>query len=167
MTVKEILKECAVPYAAIKVKKLINMLETEKDLKFDLRYYTNDGLWYESYGEIAWENPDDSEKPYYFGVKVEGNETKGIFSFENSELDVNDVIEFLKLKTHEDRLKRLKDNEWDCYNPKKVVVTSFSHDYSKYFNKFKLKKRFIISPYLNENSVKHFYSHYECFLSKI
>ena len=130
MTVKEILKECAVPYAAIKVKKLINMLETEKDLKFDLRYYTNDGLWYESYGEIAWENPDDSEKPYYFGVKVEGSETKGIFSFKNSELDVNDVIEFLKLKTHEDRLKHIKDNEWDCYNPKKIVATSFSHDYS-------------------------------------
>ena len=44
---------------------------------------------------------------------------------------------------------------------------SFSHNYSKYFNKFKLKKRLIISPYLNGNDVRHFYSHYEFFLSKI
>jgi hypothetical protein len=39
MSVKEKLKECAVPYATINVKELINMLEAEKDLKFDLRYY--------------------------------------------------------------------------------------------------------------------------------
>ena len=48
MNIKDKLKQCPVPYAAIKVKKLINMIETDKDLKFDLRYYTNDGLWYET-----------------------------------------------------------------------------------------------------------------------
>jgi len=130
MSIKDKLKQCAIPYAAIKVKKLINMLVTEKDLKFDLRYYTNDGLWYESYGQIVWENPGNPDEQYYFGVKVEGNETEGIFSFENNELTANAVIEFLKLKTHEERLKYIKDNEWDCMKPKKIVATSFSHDYS-------------------------------------
>ena len=130
MSIKEKLKQCAIPYAAIKVKNLINMLETEKDLKFDLRYYTNDGLWYESYGQIVWENPGNPDEQYYFGVKVEGNETEGIFSFENNELTAIAVIEFLKLKTHEERLKYIKDNEWDCMKPKKIVATSFSHDYS-------------------------------------
>ena len=98
MSIKEKLKQCAIPYAAIKVKNLINMLETEKDLKFDLRYYTNDGLWYESYGQIVWENPGNPDDQYYFGVKVEVNETEGIFSFENNELTAIAVIEFLKLK---------------------------------------------------------------------
>ena len=48
MNIKNKLKQCPVPYAAIKVKKIKNMIETDKDLKFDLRYYTNDGLWYET-----------------------------------------------------------------------------------------------------------------------
>ena len=129
MNVKEKLKECAVPYAAIKVKKLINMLETEKDLKFDLRYYTNDGLWYESYGQIVWENPDNLEEQYYFGVKVEGNETEGIFSFENIRNKESRLIEtFEKLKcrpcSKDGRGKCLNFNHLKCLttiSPERVI----------------------------------------------
>ena len=95
MSIKEKLKQCAIPYAAIKVKNLINMLETEKDLKFDLRYYTNDGLWYESQAN-SMGKPGNPDEQYYFGVKVEGNETEGIFSFENNELTAIVVIEFFE-----------------------------------------------------------------------
>ena len=48
MNIKDKLKQCPVPFAPIKVKKLINMIENDKDLKFYLMYYTNDGLWYET-----------------------------------------------------------------------------------------------------------------------
>ena len=46
---------------------------------------------------------------------------------------------------------------------------SFSHNYDNYFKKIKLKKKLIISPYsVSENNyIKHYYSNYEFFLSKI
>ena len=46
---------------------------------------------------------------------------------------------------------------------------SFSHNYDGYFKKFKLKKKLIISPYLDSenNYIKHYYSNYEFFLSKM
>lgn len=46
---------------------------------------------------------------------------------------------------------------------------SFSHNYDGYFKKFKLKKKLIISPYSDSenNYIKHYYSNYEFFLSKM